>query len=104
MTDQQISGPLASKGWLCHSKTNRLMMFDASYLHGVLPGRGACPHSTSNPARRLTFMVGFWKTIAATDRGLDHPGPGNCSFNMLLSFLFGYEVLHVFRSAISRPK
>mmetsp|Transcript_20103 Transcript_20103/g.28814 ORF Transcript_20103/g.28814 Transcript_20103/m.28814 type:complete len:654 (-) Transcript_20103:234-2195(-) len=76
MTDQLISGPLASKGWLCHSKTNRLMMFDASYLHGVLPGRGACPSMTISPSRRLTFMVGFWKTIAATDRGLDHPGPG----------------------------
>lgn len=49
-------------------KTNRCVMFDAQYLHGVIPGRGAnsSPHSN---ARRLTFMVGFWKNIAAKDRG-----------------------------------
>ena len=49
-------------------KTNRCVMFDAQYLHGVIPGRGAnsSPHTN---ARRLTFMVGFWKDIAAKDRG-----------------------------------
>jgi len=43
-------------------------MFDAQYLHGVIPGRGvnSSPHTN---ARRLTFMVGFWKDIAAKDRG-----------------------------------
>lgn len=49
-------------------------MFDASYLHGVIPGRGLNPRPHSN-ARRLTFMVGFWKEIAAKNRGLDCPGP-----------------------------
>ena len=49
-------------------KSNRCVMFDAQYLHGVIPGRGvnSSPHSNT---RRLTFMVGFWKDIAAKDRG-----------------------------------
>jgi len=49
-------------------KSNRCVMFDAQYLHGVIPGRGvnSSPHTN---ARRLTFMVGFWKDIAAKDRG-----------------------------------
>ena len=105
MTDQLISGPLASTGWICHSKENRLAMFDASYLHGVIPGRGlpgpqcskqgAATSSSSSSsggtavgsARRLTFMVGFWKEIAAKDRGVDMPGPG-AQTDFLISFPF----------------
>ena len=78
-------------------------MFDASYLHGVIPGRGlckasmesACGSSISNSTgskssneRRLTFMVGFWREIAATDRGVDRPGPGHLNFR-ILTFHFG---------------
>lgn len=67
-------------------------MFDASYLHGVIPGRGISKTSkdsdhmssvisstaseSSHCGRRLTFMVGFWREIAAADRGVDRPGPG----------------------------
>lgn len=56
-------------------QTNRCVMFDAQYLHGVIPGRGLNPNPHQN-ARRLTFMVGFWKDIAAKDRGVDVAGPG----------------------------
>lgn len=41
---------------------------------GVLPGKALLNPDPSK--RRLTFMVGFWKSIAARERGLDNPGPG----------------------------
>jgi hypothetical protein len=47
-------------------------MFNASLLHGVIPGKGINPDINQ---RRLTFMIGFWRDIAATQRGLDHAGP-----------------------------
>ncbi len=56
-------------------KLNRMVIFDAQYLHGVVPGRALNPLPHQNE-RRLTFMVGFWKEIAAKDRGLDTAGPG----------------------------
>eukprot|EP01032_Pedospumella_encystans_P008580 gene8580-10166_t len=75
VTNQRLAGPLATEGYMVLPKSNRCVMFDAQYLHGVIPGRGvnSSPHSN---ARRLTFMVGFWKDIAAKDRGLDVAGPG----------------------------
>lgn len=64
----------------------RLVTFDANYLHGVIPGRDINPscspdHTPTNgggkeESRRLTFMVGFWRSIAAKCRGKDVPGPG----------------------------
>ncbi len=76
-TNQRLSQDnncaLASKGWMVAPKINRLVTFDASVLHGVLPGRGI-PSRAGNrddnagavagavaPPRRLTFMVGFWR-------------------------------------------
>ena len=55
MTNQLLSGPLATEGWMVMPKTNRLVIFDATYLHGVVPGRhtNPCPFE-----RRLTFMIG----------------------------------------------
>jgi hypothetical protein len=72
-------GSLADKGWLCYPSPGRVCIFDAKYLHGVLPGRGVPPgvqeqeqeekKSKGKGKRRLTFMVGFWETISATYRG-----------------------------------
>ncbi len=31
-------GGLASRGWFIHSKPNRVCVFKADYLHGVVPG------------------------------------------------------------------
>ena len=73
VTDQTLGGPLATRGWLCHPRCNRLAAFDAQYLHGVVPGRGPNPRVG---ARRLTFMVGYWRAIKARPRGLDQAGPG----------------------------
>ena len=102
VTDQLLEDDqLANRGWLYEGATNRLVMFDAKYLHGmrvilypismlssamlifivvifivgVIPGRGVAS-SASPSARRLTFMVGFWRNICAQPRGKDSPGPG----------------------------
>lgn len=75
VTNQRLAGPLATEGWMVMPKVNRMVMFDSQYLHGVIPGRGCNPLPHQNQ-RRLTFMVGFWKEIAAKDRGLDCAGPG----------------------------
>ena len=75
VTNQRLAGPLATEGYMVLPKLNRMVMFDAQYLHGVIPGRGFNPDPHNNQ-RRLTFMVGFWKEIAAKDRGLDTAGPG----------------------------
>ncbi len=75
VTNQRLAGPLATEGYMVLPKTNRAVMFDAQYLHGVIPGRANNPSPHTN-ARRLTFMVGFWTSIAAKDRGIDTPGPG----------------------------
>ena len=73
VTNQRLGGELASQGWLCYPKCNRLAVFDAQYLHGVISGRGPNPGVRD---RRLTFMVGFWKSIKAQARGVDKAGPG----------------------------
>jgi hypothetical protein len=60
VTNQSLGGNLADKGWLVHPKENRLAVFDAGYLHGVVPGKG--PTRNVND-RRVTFMIGFWDSI-----------------------------------------
>ncbi|GMI46508.1 hypothetical protein TrCOL_g10365 [Triparma columacea] len=46
-------------GYLCEGKPNRLLAFDGSLLHAVVPGIPAAPLS-SPPPRRITVMIGFW--------------------------------------------
>lgn len=36
---------LSSKGWFVHPQVGRLTMFDGTYLHGVVPGRGPSPQA-----------------------------------------------------------
>ena len=72
VTDQLLGGDLARNGWACFPKTNRLVLFDARYLHGVVPGKGINPDSSR---RRLTFMVGFWRDIKARVTETDTAGP-----------------------------
>lgn len=54
VTNQRLGGGLATEGYLCYPRAGRLCVFDAQYLHGVLPGRGPMPRAGR---RRLTFMV-----------------------------------------------
>ena len=74
ITDQTLpSQRLANKGWLCFPKCNRVLAFDARYLHGVIPGKGLNPSPSD---RRLSFMVGFWSSIQSTQRSNGLAGPG----------------------------
>jgi len=75
VTNQILGGTLATEGWLCPVRSGRVLLFNAKYLHGVLPGRGLPPNPTV-PKRRLSFMVGFWRKLHARQRGAGIPGPG----------------------------
>lgn len=54
---------LAREGWLVHPQTGRVVSFDGSVLHGVVPGRGEGPAAVPSSARRITWMVAFWDEI-----------------------------------------
>ncbi len=73
MTDQTLHGGLANEGWMIDAKLNRILAFDARYLHGVIPGIG---NGTEESSRRLTFMVGFWRKIESKDQGKGRYGAG----------------------------
>jgi hypothetical protein len=81
VTNQHFGGKeLGSKGWLVHPRSGRFVMsepylhisslafasestvrrFDATTLHGVIPGAG---HSKDVHSRRITFMCAFWRDI-----------------------------------------
>lgn len=65
LTDQRLSDDaLAARGWLVHGRTGRLCVFDGAVLHGVVPGRGEAPREAPPTARRITWMVAFWRSIA----------------------------------------
>eukprot|EP00971_Amphidinium_carterae_P125908 2494340-Amphidinium_carterae.1 len=62
VTNQRLSDTtLATKGWLAFPCVGRTTIFDATVLHGVLPGRG---EPTAEAARRVTWMVAFWRDVA----------------------------------------
>ena len=61
---------LGESCWLCPPQANRLVVFDGSVLHGVVPGRGV----TAIPGeRRVTIMVALWANIAIRE----DPGKGS---------------------------
>ena len=94
ITNQVLGGGLATEGWMVMPHPDRLVMFDARYLHGVVPGQGVGPQSASAsvnapnapsdparaeeepPRRRLTFMIGFWKTLRARQQPPGKLGAG----------------------------
>lgn len=58
VTNQTLeSTTLATKAWLAHPQSKRLVAFDGKVLHGVVPGKGV------STGRRVTLMFAFWKTI-----------------------------------------
>jgi hypothetical protein len=70
VTNQKCnSTTLATKAWLAHPKTQRLVAFDGSVLHGVVPGKGV----VGPRQRRVTLMFAFWKHI----RVRTGEGPGS---------------------------
>ena len=75
ISDQLLNQSMGENTWLVHPKENRIVVFNAKYLHGVIPGVGPIPTGNIHD-RRLTLMIGFWKALEATDKGLDHVGAG----------------------------
>lgn len=76
------SKQLATRGWLVGPKEGRVAVFDGDMLHGVIPGRGACPplppsaaaaaagfSASSGDAWRITLMVAFWRTVKVRGAG-----------------------------------
>lgn len=67
VTDQRHGATkLASKGYFVYPVANRLVVFDGTMLHGVVPGRGVPPMPTNangDPLRRVTIMVALWTSI-----------------------------------------
>ena len=63
--DQTVANKRSTRAWVAAARPNRLLVFDGSLLHGVLPGgRGQ--------GRRTTFMANFWR---------DDPRAGDASDN-----------------------
>jgi len=63
--DQTVANKRSTRAWVAAARPNRLLVFDGSLLHGVLPGgRGH--------GRRTTFMANFWR---------DDPRAGDASDN-----------------------
>jgi hypothetical protein len=70
LTTQRLKdNHLCEYGWLCHPKEGRLLVFDGTVLHGVIPGKGVSP---SVGQRRVTVMVALWEHIQT--RPGDGPG------------------------------
>lgn len=47
----------ATNAWLVHPKENRLLLFDGTAMHSVIPGD---PKAGPKAGRRVTFMCVFW--------------------------------------------
>lgn len=65
VTDQRLGDrELAKRGWLVFPRTGRVALCDGSVLHGVIPGIGEPPSDAPLCARRITWMVAFWRESA----------------------------------------
>ena len=64
--NQHLLGNKTNEGWLCYPRLNRLVAFDGSLLHGVLPGIPAGDTSADEDNHRVTLMLGFWKDVTLT--------------------------------------
>lgn len=76
VTNQRLRYPETThlqgvRGWLVPSQPSRLVCFDGSVLHGVIPGKGSIPTIPADDQRpgeqpmprRVTLMMAFWKDI-----------------------------------------
>ena len=64
VVDQRLGDGARADGgraWVAEPTTNRVVAFDGSLLHGVLPSSEPAEDAASDPGhRRLTLMIGFW--------------------------------------------
>jgi hypothetical protein len=77
ITDQTLlPNSIASEGWLCYPKPNRLLTFDGKLLHGVIPmPKQVMKETTAKPSSniniqqpRLTLMLGWWPEGVSTTK------------------------------------
>ncbi|KAJ3224318.1 hypothetical protein HDU81_008623 [Chytriomyces hyalinus] len=76
VTNQRLGDPLADRGWMVESRVNRLVVFDGSVLHGVIPGKGVCSDAGSDEGRRTSFMIAFWDHVDIKPSPDNTPGSG----------------------------
>jgi hypothetical protein len=89
VTDQKLTDTsLARRGWAALPRRGRLVVFDGSVLHGVVPGKGLPPPlpgdedesardgiAAASP-RRVTVMLALWEELRArTDPGFGSSRP-----------------------------
>lgn len=65
--NQSLVGSRTNEGWLCYPRLNRLVAFDGSLLHAVLPGiPSEALSEDEDECSRVTLMMGFWKEVTLT--------------------------------------
>ncbi|KAL7461897.1 hypothetical protein ACHAXS_002302, partial [Conticribra weissflogii] len=81
-----------NRGWLCHPHPNRLLAFEGSLLHGVLPGLRIVEDTNSidgddngkkhghidsmkNGQCRVTLMMGFWDDSVCLTEASEYENP-----------------------------
>lgn len=52
--------------WLCPPKTNRLLLFDGSLMHGVVPHLRKDMKAAESKSPRVTLMIGWWGAHVTT--------------------------------------
>ena len=57
VTNQKLNGPLATDGWLVPPKKNRLVTFDAQYLHGAYINILLVPLSSLSSSSSPSFLT-----------------------------------------------
>ena len=62
--NQSLLGSTRNEGWLCYPRLNRLVAFDGSLLHAVVPGiPSEVLGEDEDGYSRVTLMIGFWKDV-----------------------------------------
>jgi hypothetical protein len=64
--NQYLFGNRTNDGFLCYPRLNRLVAFDGSLLHGVVPGIPSKVSSEDGDNHRITLMMGFWRDVTLT--------------------------------------
>ena len=68
--DQTVANKRSTRAWVAPARPNRLLVFDGSLLHGVVPGgRGQ--------GRRTTFMANFWRDDPRAGDASDREATGH---------------------------
>ncbi|KAJ3028066.1 UNVERIFIED_CONTAM: hypothetical protein HDU68_002517 [Siphonaria sp. JEL0065] len=100
VTNQRLGDPLADRGWMVESVVNRLVVFDGSVLHGVIPGKGFHPDPD---ARRTSFMIAFWDHVDVKPSPENIPGSARPFPYTISSDVYTWPSLHTVKSPALWP-